>query len=291
MKYNVCWDIINKCNDNCLFCYRDKDCKELSYTEKQKVLQKIYDSNVVRKLTITGGEPLLYQDLFKLLNSVNKPIKLQLALVTNGICLADYDSNTNSFKINEELLNQVLKTFSWISFSLDSYNEQYDTKTRNPLHFKRIKFILDYISKHKLNINIKINTLVSKQNYQNVEKIHNLISNYPMIKRWKLFRYVSNSNSSVKTDEYFNISDKAFEEVKNYIKELESNIKEILFLDNTCYEKCYISVKADGVIRVLKDSEYLDVCDLDKESIMDFVDSPFFSKQLHRENHFLTDES
>ena len=58
MKYNVCLDIVTKCNDNCLFCFRDKTSEEISYLEKQRILQSIYDSNMVSKVTMTGGGSL-----------------------------------------------------------------------------------------------------------------------------------------------------------------------------------------------------------------------------------------
>lgn len=55
---SVCWNITSQCNDNCLFCYRNRDSKEMDFEKQKIIVEKIADSGI-RKVTLAGGEPLM----------------------------------------------------------------------------------------------------------------------------------------------------------------------------------------------------------------------------------------
>ena len=198
--------------------------------------------------------------------------------------MAKYNPKTDDFMINEELLGKVIKTFDWITFSIDSSDEEGVSKMRNPLQFRRIKFILDHIK--EMEINIKINTLISKQNYKDLEKLYNFISNYQVIKQWKLFRYIKNPNTTDEINSFFEISDNQFNKIEEYIRGIQNSELDILVL-NQQYKNSYISVKADGVIRVLEDKEYVAYCDLKTEPLSKFIYSLVFKSQVHLDTHFI----
>ncbi len=287
MRYNMCWDITSKCNDNCKFCYRDKISKDLPLNENKKILKNIYDSKVINKITICGGEPLMYDGLFELLDSIEKPKEVALSIVTNGIKLAKYDYNSKKFIIDKELVEKMISTFEWICFSIDSNNSRLESKvTRNPLHVKRIKVILKYINKNYPNAKIKINSLLSKQNYKNFESLHKFISSFSIIKRWKIFRYLGNSNTE-DINMYFEIDNKKCNAIKEFISKVSTSDLEISINDIEDYDGSYIMLKQDGIIKVNTGSEFVDVLDLKKESISKYIELNEFNKDLHTQKHFV----
>ena len=85
MPNSVCWNITSRCNDKCLFCYRDRESKELNFDKQKKIIQKIAESGI-RKVTFAGGEPLLVEKIQDLILYANKN-GLITSLTTNGILL------------------------------------------------------------------------------------------------------------------------------------------------------------------------------------------------------------
>lgn len=66
--YSICWNITNKCNENCKFCYR-KICNDNSLEQNKKIFDNLSQIKV-DKITFSGGEPLLYGSLFELVDYI-----------------------------------------------------------------------------------------------------------------------------------------------------------------------------------------------------------------------------
>ena len=173
--YSICWNITNKCNENCKFCYR-KICDDNSLEENKKIFDNISQIKI-DKITFSGGEPLLYEDLFKLADYIkSKNPEIKLSLTTNGQI------------INDELFNKIINTFDWISFSIDSSNTSVNDEIgRGKNHLEKIIGLLD---KFNNKIKLKINTVANKYNINDLENIYNIISKY-QINRWKIFIFFS----------------------------------------------------------------------------------------------------
>lgn len=287
MKYNICWDITPKCNESCKFCYRNKLKKELNIEENKKILKNLYDSGIINKITICGGEPLVYKDLFEMLNQVEKPKDVNLSIVTNSIKIADYDKLSNKFNINEEILNNILKHFKWICFSLDSVSQEIETLvTRNENHVDRVIFILDYLQENYPDTNIKINSIITKHNYNDIPNLYKFISKYKIIKRWKLFRYLGNSNPQ-SVNEYFDIDDKQFFKVTNFISQIDNPNIKINVNDIDTYDNTYMMLKQDGTVEVSENGELKEVLDLKKDDISKIIDMGILNKKKHISTHFV----
>ena len=97
--YSICWNITNKCNENCKFCYR-KICKDNTLEDNKKIFDNLSKIKI-GKITFAGGEPLLYKDLFLLVAYIkSKNSNIKLSLTTNGKI------------INKQLLEKILKTLN-----------------------------------------------------------------------------------------------------------------------------------------------------------------------------------
>lgn len=104
MPNSVCWNITSRCNDNCLFCYRDRMSQELDFERQRKIIQKIAESGI-RKVTFAGGEPLLVKKIKELILYA-KQCGLIVSMTTNGILL------------DPERLEFFTENLDWITFSL-----------------------------------------------------------------------------------------------------------------------------------------------------------------------------
>lgn len=85
-------EITKQCNLNCKYCYNvwkanpNYPKQELTAQEWQRLIDKLIDEVKPRFLTISGGEPLLRSDIFKILDHI-KSHKLRINLLTNGTLL------------------------------------------------------------------------------------------------------------------------------------------------------------------------------------------------------------
>ena len=82
---DLAFNIIRKCNKSCEYCYLDMNGESLSLDEIKKVVSELEN---VRKVTITGGEPLIHPQIFDIINFLNKKTD-GINLLTNGIELTD----------------------------------------------------------------------------------------------------------------------------------------------------------------------------------------------------------
>ena len=89
-KRKVCWNITARCNQNCLYCHRFLNVRELNYEENKQILDNLIRDGVTH-ITWTGGEALLYPDLYKLIK-FSKENGVYNRVITNGKLLVDnYD--------------------------------------------------------------------------------------------------------------------------------------------------------------------------------------------------------
>lgn len=158
------WNTTKRCNLFCEHCYResspDADClNELSTKEGKKLLDDA--SNAGFKIIIfSGGEPLLRNDLFELIDHAYE-LNMIPALGTNGLLITD-----------EVAVKMKKHHVDAVSISLDSMDSQkHDTFRRSDgSHELAIKGINSCL---KANLKVQINFTVTKNNLGELENIIN----------------------------------------------------------------------------------------------------------------------
>ena len=144
--------ITDNCNLRCLYCMPDD---HYNFTAPDKLMQvneiteiaKIFVKNGVKKIRITGGEPLIRKDVDKiLLNLADLPVKL--TMTTNGIRLNDYIDLMKQTKLLS--LNISLDTLCADKYKLIAKRDYFDRVMHN------IKLFVDN------NFHIKVNMVVMK---------------------------------------------------------------------------------------------------------------------------------
>lgn len=118
----ISWNTTKKCNLNCVHCYRESGMnvdtgKELTTEEGKKLIGEISKAGF-RLLILSGGEPLLREDIFELVGAA-KEARIMPAMGTNGTLLTR--------EIADELYSAGLKG---IAISIDSLDETYHDEFR-----------------------------------------------------------------------------------------------------------------------------------------------------------------
>lgn len=151
-------EITNKCNLKCKHCYGSFDCVNNSYLNKDSLLNLIDEACKigVYQFDMTGGEPLLYDDLEIILKS----------LYEHGMLVTLF---TNLTLLSEDKLN-LLKKYGVkkIITSVDScIAKDHDEFRGVDGSFKRT---IDNVKKIKdTSLEISINTMVGKHNYNHLK--------------------------------------------------------------------------------------------------------------------------
>ena len=202
----VVWNLTSKCNQKCKFCFRKKS-KDNSLDKNKKIVDKL--SNLkIKTLSISGGEALLYNDIFYLLDYIKiKLPKTKLIL------------NTNCQGIEDNMLNVIISKFDALTLPIESVDSLYNSEVgRGSKHIENVLRLLEFCNDK---IEIKINTVIMKDNINQIEKIHDLIKKYN-IKRWKIFRFLPIRDAKRYNNE-FGISDETSINIENMINLINNN--------------------------------------------------------------------
>jgi MoaA/NifB/PqqE/SkfB family radical SAM enzyme len=154
------------CNANCQFCYYLARIHEPILPE-ELLLEEI---KLARRLNyedidFTGGEPTIVPYLDKLISTAKAVGFKDIAIITNGIRLADREY---FIKLKEAGLNDVL-------FSLHGANSQiHDSLTRVPGSFNRITNAIGIA--RELGIKIRTNLTINNLNYTTLPEYAELVS-------------------------------------------------------------------------------------------------------------------
>jgi radical SAM protein with 4Fe4S-binding SPASM domain len=145
-------EVTDKCNLNCIYCYnKNKKIKDkiLSFDEIKKIIDILKKNTVV--LTVTGGEPLMRDEIFEILRYASKKIP-KVNLLTNGTLLDEL----KIVKLKDIHLNVI-------QLSLDSPDESINDQLRGKGVFQKVLYSLKLLDKFKMSYSIM--TIVSKINY------------------------------------------------------------------------------------------------------------------------------
>ncbi|RLF23837.1 MAG: hypothetical protein DRN15_01855 [Thermoprotei archaeon] len=117
------WLITSRCTMNCLHCYAKIHCTvgELNTTKAIKVIEEAADYGV-RRIVFTGGEPLVRQDIWKLVRTAREH-SMEVAIITSGWLLSsevlelasryDVEFYLSLESMLEEVHDMIRGTGSW----------------------------------------------------------------------------------------------------------------------------------------------------------------------------------
>ena len=144
--------VTDNCNLRCIYCMSEKENNFLKKDEKltdDEIYRVVKESaNLgIKKIRITGGEPLVRAGIVKLIGKINEiPGIEEIYLTTNGILLGD--------KLEELKLNGL----KGVNISLDSLEED---KFNKLTRLGNLNNVLEAIDKAiELGVKVKVNTVI-----------------------------------------------------------------------------------------------------------------------------------
>lgn len=220
-KINLC--IAKHCFMTCKGCYNNFSKKEeISYKEVIKFL-KYAKLKGLEKITLSGGDPLTRKDIKKIIRKCNK-LDLKLNLDTVGLSLTKSRILPSTKEKIKKFSNlNILKKIDSIGIPLDGSNNVIISQFRvyNGDLFSEIIGILELFDKR--NINVCINTVLHKDNLNDMENIYNVLKNYNCVKKWQIFQFMPIGILGSKNADLYKIEPEDFVKVRNKIEKINKN--------------------------------------------------------------------
>ncbi len=157
------FEITPECDLDCIYCYNvwkektEYQKRTLDVPKIKQLFTKITDETAIDSLVITGGEPLLYENLIELV-SFFKEKRIKTGITTHGIHLTDQKT--------KELIDAGI---SYFEISLDSLNPAIYQKLTNDNRLDKVKKAILNIKKH--NALLTVSTIITKLNIQDIPDV------------------------------------------------------------------------------------------------------------------------
>lgn len=234
------WEISNKCNLNCKFCYSsmNEQIDELSLDNILLGLTNLKKSGI-DTINFCGGEPLLRSNISKIIENA-KLIGYETILSTNGLFLNKY-------------IKIIHNNLDWIALPLDSHSELIHDNLRCSGHQKMIINLIKLIHNKFPDIKIKINTMISKVNLSHIIKIGDIIKDYPI--KWKLIQFSPRGLGKYHRKKY-EISNEQFQKISYKILKNYPKIDIILSSNKERNYSCII-IDPNGDIKIPLNTNYI----------------------------------
>lgn len=257
---SLCWNITERCNENCKYCYRLTGYEERTLEENLKILEMISKTEI-KNLSWAGGEALLYPGIIKLLEKT-KEYGIRNKLITNGKVL------------DKELIDKLATVLDELTISFDStIDDIHGIIGRGENQGRHVIEILEYIKEKDYKFLVKINTVVNKLNIDNIEEIYNVLSQYN-IYRWKLFKFQPLRGNAIKNRKMFDISDEEYEKIVSKIVDKAPKMK-IIIVNKSEIENSYLLISPAGDFMVTDDFNDKILCEyayLNTKNIKEIVE-------------------
>lgn len=250
---SACWLLTSRCNYICTFCFKVPNRKDISQKQAEKILFKLKKAGV-KKITFSGGEPLLWSgDIFDLIRQA-KRLGIITMIITNGSLLS------------ENRLTKLRGNLDWITLPIDGSNEKNQVKAgRPPGHFTRVLNLLNKIKDSSFKI--KINTVLNRKNLDDIKNIAKLIKKHQIIKRWKIFQFFPIRDASLTNRKIHEITEKQFRQAERKIKKMfKDHDCKIYFGSNKDLEASYFTIAPDGIVYISKSGKDINLGDLKRQS-------------------------
>lgn len=190
--------VTSRCNFNCIYCcggYAKKSTIEFSTSQILGLIDELKEMGT-RWITLTGGEPLLRDDIGLLISKIKS---------AGIIC----SMNTNGSLVNQKI--DVVKKLDFITVSLDG-DEASNDKNRGKGSFKQIMQGIECLKANKIPFDV-----VSVLTKYNVHSIDVLLAMAKRLGFFLEFNFLQDQDSSCYDQSCFCLSD---QEIKNVLKKL-----------------------------------------------------------------------
>ncbi|MCP4607011.1 MAG: radical SAM protein [Proteobacteria bacterium] len=217
MPPSVNYHVTRRCTMNCVYCFgcfRDVPDNEIIKDKNASVEIAKRIASKFEKVTITGGEPLLFPHVEEMLQ-VCKEAGATTMLVSNGSPLVDDPTR----------VHELAPVIDWFGISIDSAVADTNRKIGRVVRGQPIP-IEAYIelatNLRKAGVRLKLNTVVSSLNVN--EDMHRLVTAIQP-ERWKIFQVIKVVGQNDKKIDDVLISEESFQEFVHRHRDLDVDMK------------------------------------------------------------------
>lgn len=310
--WNVSWQVDAECNLRCKHCFFEGD--DSFYNKKQdisteqalKLTDELAKDFSIVNLTITGGEPLLRQDIFEIISALKRN-NVVLGVQTNGTLVDD--------KIAKKLSSILNTDLDCVQVSLDGASEGYHNRIRgNGVFKKTINGIKNLVAE---GIPVVVNCTALSTNINEIPELYKLCAelgvarfsltrftpvndsqNYLIPDPSELFKCLAKTITLSECESFslpFDMQTVKFfdlvcnEEFRNIVDDYiaKNNIKKPIICDNlTCHMHNSLYINCDGTVHFCFLTKENDpgLGDFKKESLVEIWDkrwdNEFFKARL-----------
>ena len=89
MVKDLCFEIIDTCLNNCVFCSSNSNCNKktiIEYEDIKRVIDYFMSKGGIKELSLSGGEPFLHPDILKIV-SYTKSLGIRTVIFTSGVAI------------------------------------------------------------------------------------------------------------------------------------------------------------------------------------------------------------
>lgn len=142
MVKDLCFEIIERCLNNCMFCSSNSDCKKtqiIKFDDFKRTIDFFMTNGGIEELSLSGGEPFLHPEIIKMV-SYSKSLGIRTVIFTSGVV----NNITLDIKEREKILDEMNRRLQKINekeTDNDFLKEKvisYYTKILNPSNFTSI---------------------------------------------------------------------------------------------------------------------------------------------------------
>ena len=160
MVKDLCFEVIERCLNNCEFCSSNSNCNKTQIIEFdvfKRVIDYFISTGGIGELSISGGEPFLHPDIFKMIE-YSKSLGIRTVVFTSGVIEKKIPEDYRSL-LNEQLQERLREIDKYepdnkflrnivISTYRSYLSGKYDSLSKDTLmYLKRIgfdKIVFDY---------------------------------------------------------------------------------------------------------------------------------------------------
>ena len=189
------------CNLNCRYCYaadrKEHGARKMRYADYVRVIDELLEIAPDLRFSLTGGEPLLNPDVFKIARYIK----------SKGCTV---DILTNATLLNETNIDSIAEVFDEVSISVDGSTRQLHESLRGQGTYDKVQNAIKLLSAH--HVPYQLSMTVTQKNIHDIEamakKYGNLLNFAPLFPAGNALR--STEDISVTGKEYYDALSKSF---------------------------------------------------------------------------------
>ncbi|MBU7028690.1 MAG: radical SAM protein [Theionarchaea archaeon] len=155
---SIVWDVTSRCNLKCKHCYVEAESKktEEPSTEEAKAIIDQLKKAKVFTLSFSGGEPLLRDDLFELLEYATKSLVVDVA--------------SNGLLIDEDIANQLKSTgIAYMQLSFDGLEDAHDYLRGRKGAFNRLMETIEILK--RVGLRFGVTSVIYRKNVHEIKEM------------------------------------------------------------------------------------------------------------------------